>query len=202
MKLIFVGAQASGKGTQAKIISQNLKIAHISTGDLLRNSSGQLKKELDESMNSGKLVPDELMLRILKERLSRSDCKSGFILDGFPRNMEQAKALDKITKIDKVIEIEISDKEAINRLVGRRNCPQCGKIYNINTAPKPAHDNLCDDCSVQLNQRADDALDAIKKRLETYHNETEPILKHYKSIKVNGEQDIDSVTKDILNALQ
>lgn len=201
MKLIFIGPQGSGKGTQAKIISEKIGFPHISTGDLLRNIQQPLKQEVDNYMNKGNLIPDELMLRILKQTINSPYCEVGFILDGFPRNLEQAKELEKITSIDKFIEISISDNEAIKRISGRRNCNQCGKIYNIHTSPKPKQDNLCDNCKIQLTQRADDTEEAVKKRLEIYHTNTEPILNHYPSIKINGEQEINQVTKDILKKL-
>jgi len=201
MKLIFIGPQGSGKGTQAKIISEKIGFPHISTGDLLRNIKGELKEEINSYINQGNLIPDELMLRILKETINSPYCEAGFILDGFPRNLEQAKELEKITQIDKFIEISISDEEAVKRISGRRNCKQCGKIYNLNTSPKPEQENMCDDCKIELTQRDDDTEEAVKKRLEIYHNDTEPILKEYPSIKINGKQDIKQVTQDILEKL-
>ncbi|MFA5993304.1 MAG: nucleoside monophosphate kinase [Candidatus Pacearchaeota archaeon] len=199
---IFVGPQGSGKGTQAKIIATKYNLCHISTGDLLRNAQGELKEKADEYMLSGKLVPDEIVLSLLKEKLQSSGCENGFILDGFPRNITQAEQLDKITKIDAVFNIVISDDEAIKRLEGRRNCPSCGANYNIVTAPKPNVDNICDICQSKLVKREDDNEQAIKNRLEIYHKETSPILKHYNTIPVNGEQDIDKVTEDILKAIK
>jgi len=202
MKLIFVGPQASGKGTQAKIIAKKLNIAHISTGDMLRSAEGELKKQVDETINQGRLMPDDLMLKILQERLNKEDCKKGFILDGFPRNINQAKDLDSVTKVDKIIEISISDEEALKRLTGRWNCNKCGIMYNIYTSPKPKQEGICNTCQSALTQREDDKdTESIKKRLEIYHNETEPILEHYESIKINGEQEIEKVTKDILKEL-
>ena len=201
MRLVFIGPQGSGKGTQAKIISEKIGFPHISTGDLLRNIKGDLKQEVDSYINKGNLLPDELMLKILKETINSPYCEAGFILDGYPRNLEQAKELEKIKKIDKFIEISISDEEAIKRISGRRNCKQCGKIYNINTAPKPEQENTCDTCKIPLTQREDDTEEAVKKRLEIYHKETEPILKEYSSIKINGDQNIKEVTQDILEKL-
>jgi adenylate kinase len=139
MKLIFIGAQASGKGTQAKIIADKLGIKHISTGDLLRSATGEFKKEIESYTTNGNLVPDELIFKLLKEKIKSLN---GFILDGFPRNLEQAKMLEKVTKIDKIIEIKISDNEAIKRISGRRNCPKCGRIYNIYTSPAPIKENV------------------------------------------------------------
>ena len=201
MRLIFIGPQGSGKGTQAKIISEKIGFPHISTGDLLRKAKSPLKEKVEEYMKKGKLIPDELILELLKEIINSRYCKVGFILDGYPRNLKQAKELEKITSIDKLIEISISDKDAVKRLSGRRNCPKCGKIYNIHTNPKPKKENKCDNCKLELFQRQDDNEDAIKKRLEIYHKETKPILKNYPHIKVNGNQDINKVTQDILEKL-
>ncbi len=204
MKLIFIGPQGSGKGTQAKIISKKFSIAHISTGELLRSTKGKLKQQTDKYMNKGKLIPDKLMIKILEQRIKKKDCKKGFILDGFPRNIKQAKKLDKITSIDKVIEIKISDKQAIKRLEGRRICPICGANYNIVTSPKPKQQEKCDKCGSKLIKRKDDTKTSIKKRLTIYHKKTEPILDYYKDkvIKINGQQSIDKVTKNIMKNLK
>jgi len=195
-----MGVQGSGKGTQAKIMSVKLGIPHISTGDLLRGAESLLKKEIDSYITSGKLVPDELMLRVLQDRLSLNDCMRGFILDGYPRNMVQAKKLDEITSIDKVIEIVISDSEALVRAIYRVTCGKCGEGHNIKTNP-PKRAGVCDKCNGILTKRADDNEPAMRKRIETYHKETEPILLHYKSVEINGEQKIDRVTRDILAVL-
>tara|TARA_Y100000310_G_C20591644_1_gene768381 strand:- start:67 stop:702 length:636 start_codon:yes stop_codon:yes gene_type:complete len=204
MNLIFVGPQGSGKGTQAKIISKELGLAHISTGDLLREAKGELKEKVDNYTNRGNLVPDNLILEILKKRLDGDDCKNGFILDGFPRNSEQAKALDKIMKVDKVIEIKISDKEALKRLSGRWICKKCGIAYNVLTSPKPKKDKICDSCNIPLYQREDDKPSPIKKRLKIYHEETEPVLEYYqdKIISINGERSIEEIQEEILKRLK
>jgi adenylate kinase len=199
--IIFVGPQGSGKGTQAKIISLELAIPHISTGDLLRDVEGELRKEVDKYMKAGKLVPDELILQILKTRISQADCKKGFILDGYPRNIEQAKELDKIVKMDKVIELWIPDREAIRRITNRLNCKNCGHVFNKVLSP-PKVDGKCDNCGTDLYVREDDNETAIRKRLDVYHKETEPILEHYDSEKVDGTQEKEKVTKDILKALK
>jgi adenylate kinase len=201
MRLIFVGPQGCGKGTQAKIIAEKTGMCHISTGDLLRATEGDLRKEIDSYTDSGNLIPDELMIRILKERISKGDCERGFILDGFPRNLNQAKELDKIMSVDKVIEIAISDDESVRRISGRRNCPDCGFIWNVNTSPKPKDFSKCDKCGAELTQRVDDNEESLRKRLEIYHRDTEPILGHYDSVKIDGEQPIEKVTEDILNSL-
>ena len=201
--MVFVGVQASGKGTQAQIVSKKLGIAHISSGDLLRGTQGELKKEVDVYMVSGKLIPDALMIKILNERIKHDDCKNGFILDGFPRNLEQAKELDKTVKVDNAFNIEISDEEAKKRLKGRWNCKNCGSSYNYITAPKPQKQGICDKCGGVLSQRADDVNDeAIDERLRVYHEETTPIIKFYNTVRVNGNQSIEKVTEDIMKAVK
>lgn len=201
MKLIFVGPQGCGKGTQAKIVSERLDVCHISTGDLLRATEGDLRAGVKLYTDEGNLVPDELIVRILKERVNEPDCEKGFILDGFPRNVAQAKELDKIMDVDKVIEIKISDDESVRRIGGRKNCGECGAIWNVNTSPKPAMDDKCDKCGAELIQRVDDNEESLRKRLEIYHRDTEPILKKYDSVKINGEQSIEKVSEDVLAAL-
>ena len=204
MIILFIGAQASGKGTQAKIIAQKKGFAHISTGDLLRASEGKLKELADSYMAEGKLVPSEIIINMLKKRIKQPDCKKGVILDGFPRNLEQAEELEKIIKIDKIFEITISDETAKKRLMGRWNCKKCGIAYNVVTEPNPKKQGLCDNCQVPLYQRDDDKDEkAIEKRLAIYHEETEPILKKFKErvIKINGEQAIEKITEDILKKL-
>lgn len=205
LKLVFVGIQGSGKGTMAKIISSKFGLCHISTGDLLRNASGELKNEVDSYINFGKLVPDDLMLKILQEKIESKECEKGIILDGFPRNLEQVHALDKIMKVDNVINIEISDETAVKRMKGRWNCWKCGIAYNIITEPKPESINgrwFCPKCRIELTQRKDDVDDsAIMKRIEIYKKETMPILKHYNSIKINGEQSIEDEARDIEKAI-
>ena len=202
MKLIFVGPQGCGKGTQAKVIAEKLELCHISTGDLLRAVTGDLKDEIKSYTDEGNLVPDELIVRILKERVLQDDCENGFILDGFPRNVAQADELDKIMDVDKVIEIAISDDESVSRIGGRRNCGSCGAIWNVNTSPKPADDSKCDKCGGELIQRVDDNEESLRKRLEIYHRDTEPILEKYTSVKIDGEQSIEKVSEDVLAALE
>ena len=201
MRLIFVGPQGSGKGTQAKRIAKRFGFCHISSGDLLREVTGDLKLEVDRFMNKGDLVPDELIIRILKERLKKVDCKKGFILDGFPRNVSQVKELAKITDIDKVVEISISDEESIKRISGRRNCVRCGAIFNVNSSPRPKVEGVCDKCGGELVQRADDNEKALKERLKVYHKETERILKMYKFMRVNGNNSIEKVEADIVEGV-
>jgi adenylate kinase len=200
MNLIFIGPQGSGKGTQAKIISEKLNLCHISTGDLLRNVNGVLKEKIDSYINKGNLVPDELMIKILQSKFNSDECKNGYILDGFPRNIKQAEYLDSIAEIDRVIEISISDSESVKRIVNRQNCKNCGNVYNLITNP-PKKKGRCDKCGNKLYSRVDDTEEALGKRLKGYHRNTELILNHYDSAKVNGEQSIEKVTKDILMEL-
>ncbi len=201
MNIVFIGPQGSGKGTQAKIIADQLSLPHISTGDLLRNLDGELKKEADSYMNSGKLVPDEFIIKILNQRIKRPDCKKGFILDGFPRNINQAKTLDKSIKIGKAIEISITDQEAIKRILSRISCQKCGIVFNLSTNP-PKKENICDVCGNPLIRRKDDTQEALEKRLETYHKETKPIIAYYMATRIDGAQPIEKVTKDILKELK
>lgn len=202
MIIVFMGVQGSGKGTQAKILADKLNIPHVNTGGIFRSAQGELKEKIDSYINVGKLVPDELTIELIKKRISESDCKNGFILDGFPRNIEQAKALDKITKVDKVIEITLDDKEALRRLIGRRTCKSCKIDYNVNISElKPKKDELCDNCGEKLYKREDDTEEAIKQRIKIYHEETEPVIKHYSSVKIDGAPNIEKVSESIMDAL-
>jgi len=204
MNLVFVGKQGSGKGTEAKIIAEKLNLQHISTGDLLRQAEGELRKEIDSYILKGNLVPDELILIILEKRIEKEDCNRGIILDGYPRNLKQAEMLDKIIKIDKVIDINISNEIARKRLNGRWNCNKCGSIYNSFTEPKPKILGICNKCKGKLSQREDDIDEAlINKRLEIYRKDTSPILTHYKNklIKIDGSGSVEEVTEKILEVL-
>ena len=200
MNIIIIGPQGSGKGTQAKFISEKFNIPHISTGDLIRNYEGELKEEIDGTINQGNLITDELMIKILRERINNSDTKEGFILDGYPRNISQAKLLKSILQISTVLEITLSDEEAINRLSSRLSC-KCGAVFNKLTNP-PTQPNTCNNCHSQLYQREDDKPEAIKKRLEVYKKQTQPIINYYKEnnieiITINGEQSIESIKQEI-----
>lgn len=202
MKLIIFGAQASGKGTQAEMLSKELGLAHLSAGEMLRQevaSGSRAGKMLKEHMDKGELVPDELVYKIIKQRIEQSHGK--FILDGFPRNKDQAAWLDTVTNIDKVISLEIEDKTALDRISGRREC-QKGHNYNIKTNP-PKVEGICDEDGLPLKKRSDDTSVAIMKRLELFHNQTEPLLEYYKSkvVKINGEPDINMVHFAVLKAV-
>ena len=207
MKLILLGKQTSGKGTQAKILKAKLKIPHISTGDIFRDNVKKqtiLGKKVKKLIDSGTLVPDSLTTAIIKDRLKASDCKKGFILDGYPRNIVQAKSLSKFTDIDKVIEIAVPCQEATKRMLNRRTCTKCGHIYNLYTMPKPKNPNVCDKDHSKLFQREDDTRGPIKKRLDTYKKETLPLKKYYKDrlAIVKGTNTIKQVTSNILAILK
>ncbi len=179
MKLILLGAPGSGKGTLAKKITKDFKIPQISTGDLFRqfaSEGSELGLRLKSYMDSGKLVPDQLTVEILKERISKDDCKNGFILDGFPRTIAQAEVLKDITEIDKVILVDLAFEEIINRLTGRRICPECGDIDNANYE---GYTGLCRKCQTPLYQRDDDKLETVKARLEVYEKNTSPLINFY-----------------------
>ena len=179
----MLGAPGSGKGTQAKFITQKYALPQISTGDLLRDAVKRetvLGIKAKEFLNTGTLVPDEIVLELLKERLLNDDCLNGFILDGYPRNLTQAKQLANITDIDLVINIDVDYSLLVTRITGRRTCKKCGAIFHIEFNP-PTQEETCDKCSGDLYQRTDDTEEIVKKRLETYENQTKPLIEHYTS---------------------
>ncbi len=180
MRIIILGPAGSGKGTQAKMISESYQIPHISTGDLIREeiaSGSDFGQKLEEIINKGNLVSDDDVLKLLKQKLDKS--KYGFILDGYPRNLNQAKTLNGITNIDKVVFLNVKDDEVVRRLSTRWQCRACGEIYNTDAKP-PAKAGICDKCSSSLYQRNDDKPEAIRKRLEVFHKDTQPIIDFYK----------------------
>ena len=177
----MLGAPGSGKGTQAKFITKEYDLPQISTGDLLRDAVKRetaLGIKAKEFLNTGTLVPDEIVLELLKERLLNDDCSNGFILDGYPRNLTQAKQLANITDIDLVVNIDVDYGLLVTRITGRRTCKKCGAIFHLEFNP-PAQEEVCDKCSSELYQRADDNEEIVKKRLETYENQTKPLIEHY-----------------------
>ena len=185
MKLVLFGAPGAGKGTVAKIMIKDFNIPQISTGDLFRKAikdKTSLGQKVSSILASGGLVPDEITIEIVKERTSESDCKNGFILDGFPRTMVQAEAWEKANPIDNAIYFEISDEEVKKRLCGRRVCPKCGEIYNVNFN-QPKVDGMCDKDGEKLIIRPDDEESAINNRLEVYHSQTKPLLEYYTRLK-------------------
>ena len=207
--IILLGAPGAGKGTQAAPISAYYSIPIISTGDIIRNelkSGTELGNKAKSYIDNGKLVPDEVVIEIIKERLSQDDCKKGFILDGFPRTIPQAEALDKMgVSIHKVIDIEVSDNEIVNRMSGRRICEHCGATYNLSSNPTKV-EGVCDKCSGTLVQRKDDQPETVLNRLEVYHEQTEPLKGYYekqgKLIVVDGQKDRDEVTREILSKIE
>lgn len=206
---LIMGAPGAGKGTQASLIKNNYQIAHISTGDMFREAISNktpVGLEAKKYIDQGQLVPDEITVFLVKERIQKDDCKNGFLLDGFPRNINQAEALDKMLKEEKialngVINIETDDKILIDRIVGRRMCPKCNEGYHI-VSKKPLVEGICDKCGSALYQRADDNEETVKSRLDVYHKQTAPLLEYYKNvvITIDGMQEIDKVFDDIKKA--
>ena len=209
MKLILLGAPGAGKGTQAAVISERLNIPQISTGNIIREalrSGTEMGLKAKSFMDAGKLVPDDVVIGIIKERLQKDDCKDGFILDGFPRTIPQAEALDEMgVIIDKVIDIEVPDDVIITRLSGRRVCEKCGRPYHI-VDLKPKVDGICDDCTGALIQRKDDRIDTVKARLDIYHAETEPLKDYYaaqgKLSVVEGQDKVEDTIALTMKALE
>lgn len=182
MKIILLGPPGAGKGTYASRLTPILKLPHISSGDMVRDeikAQTELGKLMKEYSNKGKLGPDEIMIKILAKRLRKPDCKKGCILDGFPRTIKQAEALEKIVKIDLVINLNVPDDIIITRLSNRLTCKKCGTIYNKLTL-KPKRDNICDKCGGELYQREDDKPEVIQERLNVYRKKTEPLIEYYK----------------------
>ena len=186
MKIIMLGAPGAGKGTQAKLIAEKYGIPHISTGDIFRaniKEGTELGKEAKQYMDKGELVPDELTVRILLDRVGRDDCKNGYVLDGFPRTIPQATVLDnEVAKlgetIDYAIDVEVPDENIIRRMGGRRACPKCGATYHVEHIP-PKKEGICDTCGSELVLRDDDKPETVKSRLEVYHKQTQPLIDHY-----------------------
>lgn len=209
MNIILLGAPGAGKGTQAAVICEHLQIPTISTGNIIREAlrtGTEMGLKAKSFMDAGKLVPDEVVIGIIEERLANDDCKNGFILDGFPRTIPQAEALDKMgVVIDKVIDIEVPDETIVTRLSGRRVCEKCGRPYHI-VDLKPQVDGVCDDCTGALIQRKDDHIDTVKARLDIYHNETEPLKDYYgkqgKLYIVEGQDKVEDTTALTLKALE
>lgn len=211
--IILLGAPGAGKGTQAARVAQKLKLAHIASGDLFRQA---LVKETDLSrqakyyMDKGELVPDDITIQMILERIMESDCEYGVIFDGFPRNINQAKALDEALakqgkNIDKVVYIKVSEEELLNRLSGRWICRQCQAPYHAVNSP-PRVWGRCDRCGGELYQRSDDTVETVKKRLEVYFAETAPLIDYYtqaeKLLEVVGEGGVDEVGEKIVEALR
>lgn len=212
MKIIMLGAPGAGKGTQAKQIAAKYEIPHISTGDIFRaniKDGTALGMEAKSYMDKGQLVPDELTVKILLDRVSKDDCKNGYVLDGFPRTIPQADVLDKAVselndKIDYAINVDVKDDNIIRRMSGRRACLNCGATYHIVNVP-PKKEGICDTCGSELVIRDDDKEETVKARLLAYHEQTQPLIDYYnnKGIlkEVDGTKDMNDVFADIVNIL-
>lgn len=212
MNAILLGAPGAGKGTQAVVLAKEKALAHIASGDLFRqaqNSGTELGKLVKSYMEKGELVPDEVTIKMILERIAAPDCAKGFLLDGFPRTIAQAEALDKALstqkkKIDKVVYIKVPDEDLIKRLSGRWICKNCQAPYHMVDAP-PKVAGKCDRCGGPLYQRADDNEQTVRNRLKVYMTQTSPLIDYYKKAKklveVNGAQSVDAVTKAMLKAI-
>lgn len=213
MNIVFLGPPGSGKGTQAKNLAASHKLVHLSTGDAFRDAIGsgsELGKEIKVFVDGGKLVPDELVSKVVFEKIGSLKSSQGFLLDGYPRTVDQAKTLDGFSKkknisIDSVISFEVDFAELVKRLSARRQCPACKEVYNLAMKPPKAKD-ICDACGGTLIQRPDDRAEIVEERLKVYTRQTEPVLAFYKTHpgfhKVNAAQPIDQVTADINKSLQ
>ncbi len=212
MKIIMLGAPGAGKGTQAQMIADKYNIPHISTGDIFRaniKNGTELGKKAKEYMDKGQLVPDELTVELLLDRVAKDDCKEGYVLDGFPRTIPQADVLDKeLTKLgDKVdfaVNVDVPDENIVRRMSGRRACLKCGATYHIEHIP-PKTEGICDKCGSELVQRDDDKPETVQNRLTVYHEQTQPLIDYYdkKNIlkTVDGTKDMQEVFSDIVNIL-
>lgn len=203
MKILLIGAPGSGKGTQAKVISKELGIPHISTGDLIRGSiAAGDPYGLTEIVNNGKLISMQLTLKLFGERASQPDCNNGFILDGFPRTLEQAEETERLIRFDKIIYIKINKEKVLNRLLGRRICKECGTSFHIDTYKK----DKCENCGGDIIQRIDDDMESIVKRFNVFDNETMPVIRFYENdprlLVIDGDQSIEKVSEDILEAIK
>ena len=212
MKIIMLGAPGAGKGTQAQMIAEQYHIPHISTGDIFRaniKNGTELGKKAKEFMDKGQLVPDELTVQLLLDRVAHDDCKDGYVLDGFPRTIPQADVLDQeLTKlgdkVDYAINVDVPDENIIHRMSGRRACLKCGATYHIEHIP-PKKEGICDKCGSELVQREDDKPETVKNRLSVYHEQTQPLIEYYtrKNIlkTVDGTRDMKDVFSDIITIL-
>ena len=208
-----MGPPGAGKGTQASDLIKRYQIPHISTGDMFRaaiKAGTALGKKAKEYMDAGSLVPDEVTIGIVAERLAEPDCSKGFLLDGFPRTVAQADALDKILvelqmTLDGVLNIEVDEEKLLERLTGRRICRKCGATYHMVFNP-PTTENVCDKCGGELYQRSDDTLETAKNRLQVYNDQTQPLIEYYRGKgllrEINGDQEIAKVLQDIVEALE
>ena len=211
--LVFLGPPGSGKGTQAAILARNLKLVHVSTGDLLREevqAGSDLGKQAEHYMTEGVLVPDDVIIKMVRERLAKPDAQTGFLLDGFPRTVAQADALTGMLSeigrdLDAVVSLVVDDAEVVRRIAGRLTCRGCGAVFHVESMP-PKQPGICDKCGGELYQRSDDTEEAVRSRLATYNERTEPLLAYYreKSLlrSVEAVGSVESVQQRILEALR
>lgn len=213
MKLILLGAPGAGKGTQAKKVAAAFNVPHISTGDIFRANIAagtELGKKAKSYMDAGALVPDELTVGLLMDRISQDDCAGGYVLDGFPRSIPQAEKLTEALtasgqELDAAVNIDVPDEVIIGRMGGRRVCPKCGASFHVVAVP-PKKEGICDACGAELIIRADDKEETVKARLNTYHEQTQPLIDYYKKagklIDIDGTQDPEKVFEDIIGKLK
>ncbi|APY86852.1 adenylate kinase [Streptomyces alfalfae] len=214
MRIVLVGPPGAGKGTQAAFLAKNLSIPHISTGDLFRANISQgteLGKQAKAYMDAGNLVPDEVTIGMAKDRMAQSDAVNGFLLDGFPRNVSQAESLDEAlkaddVKLDAVLDLEVPEDEVVKRIAGRRVCRnESSHVFHVTYSP-PKREGVCDVCGGELYQRGDDSEDTVRKRLEVYHTQTEPIIDYYRAqglvVTISALGKVDEVTKRAMDALK
>lgn len=211
--LLFIGPPGSGKGTQAILIHQELDIPHISTGDILRDAvkeNSELGKKAKKYMDAGDLVPDDIMIGIIRERILKEDCRNGYILDGFPRTTLQGEALEKMLddnnqSITRVFYIDVEDEVLVKRILGRQTCPQCGAVFNKYFQP-PQEEGICDNCEFKLITRTDDNEQSIQNRLKKYKANTLPLINHFKEkdllVNIDGSQTIEDAKNQILSYLE
>ncbi len=208
MKIIMLGAPGAGKGTQAKMIAEKYSIPHVSTGDIFRaniKDQTELGMEAKKYMDQGLLVPDELTVKILLDRVAKDDCKNGYVLDGFPRTIPQAEVLDKAVSelnesIDFAINVDVKDENIVKRMSGRRACLKCGATYHIEHIP-PKKEGICDKCGSELVLRDDDKPETVQKRLNVYHEQTQPLIDYYNKKGILREVDGSQDMKDVFSAI-
>lgn len=207
MKLVIFGPPSAGKGTQAQKLSKKYGIPQVATGDLLREhvtKKTPIGIRVKEILDSGKLGPDDLIVQMIKDRVSLPDCRYGYLLDGFPRTMNQAKELEKMTDIDLVLSIAVDPEVLVERAIGRRICPKCAAVYHVKSNP-PKKTGICDKCGAALVQRDDDKEETVRKRLKVYQEQTAPLVEHYrklgKLVDIDGSRGIDGVFDQLVKAV-
>ncbi|MCJ7463315.1 MAG: adenylate kinase [Thermoplasmata archaeon] len=207
MKLVIFGPPSAGKGTQAQKLSKQYGIPQVATGDLLRKAVADktpLGLKIKSYLDQGKLGPDEVIVQLIKERVAKPDCKNGFLLDGFPRTMGQAKELERMTDIDLVLSIVVDFESLVERAVGRRTCPKCSAVYHIKFNP-PMNEGICEKCGSKLIQRDDDKEETVRNRLKVYQEQTAPLVEYYrkkgKLVDIDGSGGIDAVFAQMVKAI-